>query len=91
MKLSDFFILFEAQDFLNKLNNQYFNRGGEWSTPEGAQIEDTIAKLETLLDKIRDEVEKGNIEDDREPATVDDLVEMLNQTTEYEWKKGGDQ
>lgn len=85
MKLSDFFILFDTQELLTKLDNGYFDRGGEWSTPEGAQIKDAVAKIETLLDKIRDEVEKGNIEDDREPATAEDLVKMLNDTTEYEW------
>ena len=50
--------------------------------------EEHISKLNILLDKIADETEKGVIEDDREPATVDDIITMLNENTEYKWEVG---
>ena len=48
--------------------------------------EEHINELNILLDKIADETEKGNIEDDREPATIDDITTMLNENTEYNWE-----
>ena len=48
--------------------------------------EEHINKLNILLDKIADETEKGTIEDDREPATVDDIIAILNENTEYKWE-----
>ena len=50
--------------------------------------EEHINKLNILLDKIADETEKGNIEDDREPATIDNIIAMLNENTEYKWEVG---
>lgn len=50
--------------------------------------EEHINRLNVLLDKIADETEKGVIEDDRESATVDDIVAVLNENTEYKWEVG---